>query len=248
MQNSAPNSKKCSKGAQRNRERPMWDAVEFWKKVSEEKWETVSILKRLQKRSAFSVCLKYLLKPRPGFILTSSTIFDSLEKKIALHCPINTAKPQRYYQTKKTKSLSVRRKDHLHILWIFLLLWLISVWCWSCVKDLKCKDNQFLLADDISSLLRLTLTHHDNFLVSELACSAGVFFERAIYSRKCHVETSRREEEMGRVKGSGEGKGREKGKRRIFFLPSPAPPPFPSFAIAPTVRVTISTLPNLPLS
>ena len=34
-----------------------------------------------------------------------------------------------------------------------------------------------------------------------LACSAGVFFERAICSRKCHVETSRREEEMGRVKG-----------------------------------------------
>ena len=66
------------------------------------------------------------------------------------------------------------------------------------MKDLWCKDNQFLPASDISSLLRLTLTHHDNFLVSELACSAGVFFERAICSRKCHVETSRREEEMGR--------------------------------------------------
>ena len=66
-----------------------------------------------------------------------------------------------------------------------------------------------------------------------IACSAGVFFERAICSRKRHVETSRREEEMGRVKGSGEGAPR---------------PPFPSFALAPTVRVTISTLPNLPLS
>ena len=33
-----------------------------------------------------------------------------------------------------------------------------------------------------------------------VACSAGVFFERAICSRKRHVETSRREEEMGRVK------------------------------------------------
>ena len=41
-----------------------------------------------------------------------------------------------------------------------------------------------------------------------IACSAGVFFERAICSRKRHVETS----------------------------------------LAPTVRVTISTLPNLPLS
>ena len=43
----------------------------------------------------------------------------------------------------------------------------------------------------------------------------GVFFERAICSR--HVETSRREQEMGPV-------------------------------LAPTVRVTMSTLPNLPLS
>ena len=34
---------------------------------------------------------------------------------------------------------------------------------------------------------------------SDLACSAGVFFfKRAICSRKRHVETSRREEEMGR--------------------------------------------------
>ena len=49
------------------------------------------------------------------------------------------------------------------------------------------------------------------------ACIAGVFFERAICSRKPHVETSRREEEMGRVKGSGEGAG------SIFFLPSPSP-------------------------
>ena len=48
----------------------------------------------------------------------------------------------------------------------------------------------------------------------KLACSAGVFFERAICSRKRHVETS----------------------------------PFPSFALAPTARVTISTLPNLSLS
>ena len=56
-----------------------------------------------------------------------------------------------------------------------------------------------------------------------VACSAGVFFGRAICLRKRHVETSRIEEEMGRVKGSGEGAGREKRKRRIFFLPSPSP-------------------------
>ena len=40
-----------------------------------------------------------------------------------------------------------------------------------------------------------------------IACSAGVFFERSICSRKRHVETSRREEEMGRVKGSTYRKG-----------------------------------------
>ena len=51
----------------------------------------------------------------------------------------------------------------------------------------------------------------------------GVFVERTICSRKRDVETSRREEEIGRVKGSGEGLGREKRKRRIFFLPSPSP-------------------------
>ena len=90
--------------------------------MSEENWEHVSVLKRSQKRSAFSVCLKYLLKLRPGFVLTSSTIFDSPVKKIALRCPTNASRPHRDYQGKKKKSLPVRRKDHLHILWIFLLL------------------------------------------------------------------------------------------------------------------------------
>ena len=41
------------------------------------------------------------------------------KKKIALHCPINAARLHRDYQKKKTKSLPVRRKDHL--------LWLISI-------------------------------------------------------------------------------------------------------------------------
>ena len=65
--------------------------------------------------------------------------------------------------------------------------------------------------------------------INELACSAGVFFERAIGSRKRHVETSRREEEMGRVKGSGEGAGREKRKKSIFFSPPPSPFPLSFF-------------------
>ena len=40
------------------------------------------------------------------------------------------------------------------------------------------------------------------FVAIHIACSAGVFFGRAICSRKRHVETSQRESEMGRVKGS----------------------------------------------
>ena len=52
---------------------------------------------------------------------------------------------------------------------------------------------------------------------------------------------------MGRVKGSGEGAGNRRGERResgVFFSPLHLPP----FALAPTLRVTISILPNLPLS
>ena len=49
---------------------------------------------------------------------------------------------------------------------------------------------------------------------------------------------------MGRVKGRGERAGTK--KRSIFF--SPPPPPSSFFALTPTVRVTIFTLPNLPLS
>ena len=76
-----------------------------------------------------------------------------------------------------------------------------------------------------------------------LACSAGVFIGRLNGLRKRHVESTE-EKEMGRVKGSGEGVGRKKSK--VFF---PLPPPLsPSFAVTPTLRVTISTLPNLPLS
>ena len=51
---------------------------------------------------------------------------------------------------------------------------------------------------------------------------------------------------MGRVKGSGEGAGRERREEEeeYFFSPNP----FLSFALAPTQRGTISTLPDRPLS
>jgi len=52
------------------------------------------------------------------------------------------------------------------------------------------------------------------FLNCHLTCSAGVFFERTICSRKRNVESSRIEEEMGRVKGSGKGAGREEREKR----------------------------------
>ena len=84
------------------------------KKLSGENWENVSILKRLQKRSAFSFCLKYLLKLRPGFILTSSTIFDhdslvKKKKRAALpHECRETAQGLRDKENKKLTSASKR--------------------------------------------------------------------------------------------------------------------------------------------
>ena len=42
------------------------------------------------------------------------------------------------------------------------------------------------------------------------------------------------------------GGGGEREKKNAVSFFSPSPPPFPSFALAPTVRVTISSLPNLP--
>ena len=75
--------------------------------------------------------------------------------------------------------------------------------------------------------------------VSLIASSAGVFFERP---RICSRNFLKRGGDGASQREQGGGGKREE----IFFLPSPSP--FPSFALAPTVRVTISTLPNLPLS
>ena len=79
-----------------------------------------------------------------------------------------------------------------------------------------------------------------------LACSAGDFFGRTnVLLAKAHVET--------RNGASQKERGRGRGERRVFFsfwsiFFSPPPPLFPSFALAPTLRVTIFTLPNLPPS
>ena len=78
-------------------------------------------------------------------------------------------------------------------------------------------------------------------------------------SRRRHVETPKREVELGQVKGSGGGGGENsvfqaygvsQKKNEIgqayFFLVSLSP--IPSFAPAPTLRVGMSTVPNLPLA
>ena len=57
---------------------------------------------------------------------------------------------------------------------------------------------------------------------------------------------SKREEEIGQVKGNRRGGG-ERDKKMLYFS-SPPHPSFSSFALAPTLRVAISTLPNIPLS
>ena len=97
-----------------------------------------------------------------------------------------------------------------------------------CTRPLMSHECQYFNATDCVDSSKGTpswgrLKFAKNFFLFSLACSAGVLFERAICSRKRRVETFRREEKMGRVKGSGEGAGREKTKRHIFFLPSPSP-------------------------
>ena len=73
-----------------------------------------------------------------------------------------------------------------------------------------------------------------------LACSAGVFFGSTnVFARESAMLKL---PEDRRKWGESKRAGREKS----FF--SLSPPPFPSFALAPTLRVAISTLPNLPMS
>ena len=77
-----------------------------------------------------------------------------------------------------------------------------------------------------------------------VACSAGVFFgcTNVFACESAMLKLPEEKRKWGESKGAGRGRG----ERSIFF--SPSPPPFPSFTLAPTLRVTISTLPNLPLS
>ena len=68
----------------------------------------------------------------------------------------------------------------------------------------------------------------------------------------------KREVEMGESRQRGRGRGelclpvygvfrKNNDIGQVYFFSSP-PPTFPSFTLAPTLRVAISTLPNLPLA
>ena len=113
-------------------------------------------------------------------------------------------------------------------------------------------------------MLQLTvwkIFSRDSIRDFHLACIASIFFGFATVScsGRRHVETPKREVELGQVKGSGGGGGENsvfqaygvsQKKNEIgqayFFLVSLSP--IPSFAPAPTLRVGMSTVPNLPLA
>ena len=86
--------------------------------------KNVGILKHLQKKKRIFHLLKVSFEAPTRFYSNFFYDLDPLvkKKKITLYCPINAARPHRDCQTKKTKSLPVRRKDQLRILWILLLL------------------------------------------------------------------------------------------------------------------------------
>ena len=57
-------------------------------------------------------------------------------------------------------------------------------------------------------------------MVTSLQCRRFLGARKCFCSRKRHVETSRREEEIGRVKGSGEGAGNRRGREeKTIFSP-----------------------------
>ena len=67
-----------------------------------------------------------------------------------------------------------------------------------CLGGLKCSQNTKKNKKTLKvSFKAISNVHFANLVSKELACSAGVFFGRAIWSRKPHVQTSRREGEMG---------------------------------------------------
>ena len=141
------------------------------------------------------------------------------------HPPLSESRPESLKQARMLNN--VRWKGHKRY-WVngqmfgFRVLTVIFYGCFSEYRTSKsCMSFSSKVAFWLISITGVVWVVANNFCGDAIACSAGVFFERAICSRKRHVETSRREEEMGRVNGSGEGAGREKRK---LFSPFPLPP------------------------
>ena len=59
-----------------------------------------------------------------------------------------------------------------------------------------------------------------------------------------HQSTFRKPHQSGALFASVRSIPKEQWYRQAYFFFLPSPPPFPSFALAPTLRVAISTLPN----
>ena len=97
----------------------MWDAVEFRKKMSEENWENVSILKKKKKKEVHFRLLKvsFEIPPRFYFNFFYDLWLTGKKKKkiIALQCPINAARPHRDYQTKKTKLTRASKRSFTYL-------------------------------------------------------------------------------------------------------------------------------------
>ena len=90
-----------------------------------------------------------------------------------------------------------------HFIWRDINLWYQVIDIWQCSFLNYKKEHEFGNAINKTAERKRYSLHSCVYLIFcrnvMLACSAGVFFERAICSRERHVETSRREEEMGRV-------------------------------------------------
>ena len=90
-----------------------------------------------------------------------------------------------------------------HFIWRDINLWYQVIDIWQCSFSNYKKEHEFGSAINKTAERKRYSLHSCVYLIFcrnvMLAFSAGAFFERAICSRKRHVETSRREEEMGRV-------------------------------------------------
>jgi len=82
------------------------------------------------------------------------------------------------------------------------------------------------------------LHSRENLIVVKAVSLQSKCFLRAreCFSHESVMLNSKREDEMGRVKGSRRGGGEREGELRVFFsLPSPSP----TFTLAPTLRVAL---------